>query len=81
MTRQNPDMIDFYNRQIIPQIEEKYGYTFMQAVNEFVNSKTHKMLEDEEYGLAGFASGAVFDMWECEKVTGRPQNSIYIRGE
>ena len=42
MTRQNPDIIDFYNRQIIPQIEEKYGYTFMQAVNEFVNSKTHK---------------------------------------
>ena len=41
MTRQNPDIIDFYNRQIIPQIEEKYGYTFMQAVNEFVTSNTH----------------------------------------
>ena len=36
------------------------------------------MLENEDCGLTSFGAGAVFEMWESEKVTGDPRNSIYI---
>jgi hypothetical protein len=39
------------------------------------------MLEDEECGMTSFGAGAVFEIWEAEKITGVPQNSVYIRGE
>ena len=53
----------------------------MEALRQFVLSETHKMLEDEKYGFTDFGAGGVFDIWEAEKVTGDPRNSIYIRGE
>jgi hypothetical protein len=31
--------------------------------------------------MTSFGAGAVFEIWEAEKITGVPQNSIYIRGE
>ena len=62
-------------------IVQKYGYSPMKAFTEFIKSKTHKMLEYEDYGFTSFGAGGVFDIWEAEKVTGSPQNSIYIRGE
>lgn len=30
--------------------------------------------------MTDFGAEALFDIWECEKVTGDPRNSIYIRG-
>ena len=53
----------------------------MDALREFVFSETHEMLENEENGLTSFGAGAIFEMWEAEKITGDPRNSIYIRGE
>ena len=62
-------------------IAEKYGYPPMDALRQFVFSKTHELLEDEETGMTSFGAGAVFDIWEAEKVTGDPRNSVYIREE
>ncbi len=62
-------------------ITEKYGLDYMEALKIFVCSKTHEMLENEEYGMTEFGAGAIFEIWECERVTGNPGNSIYIRGE
>lgn len=81
MKRLEPEIIDYYNSEVVLMIEEKYGYTLMDALREFVFSKTHEMLENEDCGLTSFGAGAVFEMWESEKVTGDPRNSIYIRGE
>ena len=72
---------DYYDRQVIQKIIDKYGLEPMDAVRSFLTSETHAMLEDESYGLLSFPDRAVFDMWEAEQVTGNPRNSVYIRGE
>ena len=81
MKRLEPEVIDYYNNEVVMMIMEKYGLRQMDAFKVFVNSKTHEMLENEEYGMTDFGAEAIFEIWECEKVTGIPQNSVYIRGE
>ena len=72
--------LDYYNRQVISMIIDKYGLDPMIAARRFLTSKTHQMLEDAENGLLCFSERAIFDMWEAEQVTGDPRNSSYIRG-
>ena len=81
MKRLEAEIIDYYNTEVIQMIAEKYGYSQMDALRAFVFSKTHEMLENEECGLTSFGAGAIFEIWENEKVTGNPRNSVYIRGE
>lgn len=73
--------MDYYDAEVVKMIAEKYGYSHMEALRLFVTSRTHELLEDEDTGMTAFGAGAVFDIWEAEKITGSPQNSIYIRGE
>ncbi len=72
---------DYYDRNVISQMIEKYNMKPMDAVRDFLTSETHALLEDAENGLASFSTGAVFDMWEAEQITGDPRNSVYLRGE
>ena len=81
MSRISPDMAEYYDVEVVKMISEKYGYSPMEALRLFVCSKTHEMLEKEEHGFLSFGAGAVFDIWEAEKVTGDPKNSVYIREE
>ena len=53
----------------------------MEALRAFVCSQTHNMLENSELGMTDFGAEALFEIWECEKNTGNPRNSIYIKGE
>lgn len=80
MKRVDPDILDHYNHRVVQMISDKYGYSGMDAFRLFAESETHKMLEDEECGLTMFGAGGVFDIWEAERVTGNPRNSVYIRG-
>ncbi len=73
--------IDYYDRQVIQSIIDKYGLDPMDAIRQFVCSETHALLEDAANGMWGFPAYSVFDMWEAEKVTGDPRNSLAIRGE
>lgn len=79
--RLNAETIDYYNSEVVEMIVEKYGYSPMEALRIFVFSKTHEMLENADCGLTAFGAGAVFEIWEAEKVTGDPKNSVYIRGD
>lgn len=72
---------DYYDRQVIQRIIDKYGMDPLEATRRFLTSKTHAMLEDMDYGLMAFPERALFDMWEAEQVTGDPANSAYVRGE
>lgn len=81
MKRLDPEIIDYYNNEVVMQIMEKYGLSQMDAFQSFADSKTHEMLENAEYGMTEFGAGALFEIWECEKITGDPGKSIYIRGE
>ena len=81
MKRLEPEIIDYYNTEVLKIILEKYGMTPLEALRAFVCSETHKMLEDMELGMTEFGAGALFEIWECEKITGDPRKSVYIRGE
>ena len=72
---------DYYDRQVIQTIIEKYGMDEMEAARRFLTSETHALLEDPQYGVLSMPTHAVFDMWEAEQVTGNPRNSIYVRAE
>lgn len=74
-------MTDYYDRQVIQRIIDKYNMEPLEATRCFLTSQTHEMLEDSDYGLWSFPDRAVFDMWEAERITGDPRNSAYIRGE
>ncbi len=73
--------IDYYDRQVIQSIIDKYGLDPMEAIRQFICSETHALLEDAENGMWYYPAYAIFDMWEAEKVTGNPRNSQFIRGE
>ncbi len=70
-----------YDVEICTFISVKYGLSFMDAFRDFVNSETYKMLIDDKLQMFEFSHLAIFDMWECEKVTGSPLNSVYIRAD
>ena len=76
-----PELYDYYDSEIATLISEKYGYEPMDALREFLYSETRAMLEDSSLEMWEFSPRALFDLWEAEKVTGDPRNSIYIRGE
>ncbi|MBO4458499.1 MAG: hypothetical protein J5802_12335 [Butyrivibrio sp.] len=81
MTKMIPSSLDYYNKKVIHRIMEKYDMDQMDASRAFLMSETHRMLEDEALGMWDFSERAIFDMWESEKVTGDPRNSIYLRSE
>lgn len=81
MRRLEPEIIDYYNNEVIMMIAEKYGFKPMDALKIFVCSKTHEMLENADHGMTDFGAEAIFEIWECEKITGDPRNSVYIREE
>ncbi len=79
MQRLDPETIDYYDHEVVRMINEKYGIDPMTALERFVCSKTHEMLEDADYGLISFGAPAIFEIWEAENLTGNPGNSIYLR--
>lgn len=70
---------DFFDRHVSKLIMDKYGYDERIALKSFLESQTYRMLVDKSLEVYVFSPRAVFDMWECEKITGNPRNSIYIR--
>lgn len=81
MTRQQPEIVEFYDREVVRMLSEKYGYEPFEALRRFVFSKTHEMMEDSENGMTEFGAGAILEIWEAEQITGDPRNSVYIREE
>lgn len=73
--------LDYYNKSVVQRIINKYNMSQMDAVRAFITSETHRMLEDAELAMWEFSERAIFDMWESEKVTGNPRNSVYLRSE
>lgn len=80
MIRIDPEVLDYYNGEAVKLISEKYGVNNMDALKMFVCSKTHEMLENADCGMTEFGARAIFEIWECEKITGDPKNSVYIGG-
>ena len=81
MTKISVFSLDCYNKNVIKMIMEKYGMTEMEAAREFIMSETHRMLEDADMAMWEFSARVIFDMWEVEKITGNPRNSVHLRSE
>lgn len=81
MKKTNSTLMDCYNKAIIKMIIEKYHFQPIQAVREFWQSETYSLLNNEKFAMWEFSEKAIFDMWEVEKITGNPRNSIYLRSE
>lgn len=71
--------LNFFDKEVVRNIIDKYGLDERMAIREFLYSETYKMLIDPEMELYKASPLIIFDMWEAEKVTGDPRSSIYIR--
>jgi hypothetical protein len=60
-------------------ITEKYGIEPMMSLRKFLFSETYHMLSNIELEMWEFSPFGIFDMWECEQITGSPVNSLYLR--
>ena len=81
MHKMMSEILAYYDKEVIMMIMEKYNMSFADAADSFMMSQTHNMLEDVRYGMDEFGFPGIFDIWECERITGDPRNSVYIRGE
>lgn len=72
-------ILDSYDREIVRMICNKYGYAQKEALRKFLASETYRMLRNPRLAMWDFSPSGIFDMWECEQITGNPRNSLYIR--
>jgi hypothetical protein len=73
--------LDYYNKNVIKRIVDKYDMDIMDAARAFLTSEIHSMLEDPRLEMWEFSERAIFDMWEVERITGEPRKSKYLRSE
>ena len=76
-----PELLDYYDYEVTQLISDKYGYSHMDALRLFVTSETHRMMENPKLEMWQFGPPAILELWEAEKITGDPRNSIYVRGD
>ena len=81
MSRVSARTLDFFDRTMIGKIIEKYGLDEKEALRRFIKSKTYKILTHPELAFDKGSPLIVFELWECEQITGDPENSLYIRAE
>jgi hypothetical protein len=73
--------LNFYDKEIVEMIVEKYDFEEMEAIRQFISSETYKMLIDPELEVYKLSPLIVFDMWETERISGDPRRSQYIRSD
>lgn len=73
--------LDYYDKNVIQRIMDKYNMNQMTAARAFLTSETHLMLEDAKLAMWEFPERAIFDMWEVEQITKDPRNSVHLRSE
>lgn len=81
MSRISARTLDFFDRTVVQSIIDKYGVNDIEAIKSFIQSETYKMLSDPELELYKVSPLILFDMWEVEKITGEPRNSLYLRSD
>ena len=76
-----PFLLSRYVSDITAMITEKYGMESETALRKFLFSETYRMLRTPALEMWDFAPAVIFELWECEQITGDPRKSVYIRGE
>lgn len=75
----DPEILDFYDTQVVKMIVMKYAIPEREALSAFLESKTYAMLVNPEMDMCRFGPPGIFDIWEAERVTGSPRNSNYLK--
>lgn len=73
-----PLWLSFYENKIIGKIKDKYNLTELQALKNFKFANLSDV-SNISLEMWDFSPKAIFDMFENEIMTGKPQNSIYLR--
>ena len=73
------EILNHYDAEVVRRICGKYDFTPVEALRKFVASETYRMLRDPKLQMWDFSPLGIFDMWECEQITGDPRKSLYIR--
>jgi len=76
-----PYLMEFYDVEVGRLIMERLGVDEVTALRLFTQSETYAMLADDDLKMWYFAPLAIFDLWETERATGDPRNSLYLRGD
>lgn len=79
--RTRASILQNFDVEVSILIGNSRGVSEMDGFRLFLDSETHRMLEDDELKLWYFSPLAIFDMWENEIATGDPRNSLYLRGD
>lgn len=79
MKRTSPEMLDYYDEEVVRRIVEKHGYSEREALELFLSSKTYQMMANLDMEMWQFGPGGIFSIWESERITGSPQRSAYLR--
>ena len=65
MTRIQSFSLDYYNKNVIPRIMEKYNMSQMDAARAFLTSETHCMLEDAALAMWELHRTINIGFWRC----------------
>ncbi len=79
MKATDPEILDYYDEEVVKRIVEKYAYTEQEALDLFLNSETYRMLANPDMEMWQFGPSGIFDMWETERIAGSPRRSVYLR--
>ena len=79
--RTKASVLDGIVAQVALLIARSRGVPALDGLRLFLDSETHRMLEDDSLKMWYFSPIALFDMWETEIATGDPRNSLYLRGD
>ena len=81
MNRLSPEILDYYDEEVVSRIVGKHGYSEREALALFLRSKTYRLLSNPEMGMTQFGPEAIFNIWESERITGDPRRSDYMRAD
>ena len=76
-----PRVMSTLDQMVCGLIVRKYGMPELDALRAYLGSETYRMVDDPLTELYLASPYIILDLWECEKVTGEPRNSVYIREE
>lgn len=80
-SRARASILQNFDVEVSRLIADSRGVSEMDGFRLFLDSETHRMLEEDELKMWYFSPLAIFDMWENEVATGDPRNSLYLRGD
>lgn len=75
-----PFLIGDYVSVVTGLISSKYDLPEEVAMRRFLFSETYRMLSNPKLEMWEFCPDVIFEIWECEQITGDPRHSAYLRG-